>query len=171
MAALWIKARSGGRTRLVLFGKPSGMMDRFDLVVAGAEVQLPPRPNLVPIRLPLMRAKAPDIEAAVTQVADASCPLPRPLIAILVGGPTVPFVFDARVADRLRRSRPRSRAPAAPRTSPRAGARRRRSSRRCAQACRPARACSSGRRTAATIPISPCSASPTAASSPATASR
>ena len=28
--------------RLVLFGKPSGMMERFDLVVAGAEVQLPP---------------------------------------------------------------------------------------------------------------------------------
>ena len=42
----------------MLFGKPSGMMERFDLVVAGAEVQLPPRPNVVPIRLPLMRARA-----------------------------------------------------------------------------------------------------------------
>jgi uncharacterized protein len=97
MAALWIKKRAGGRTRLVLLGKPSGMMARFDLVIAGAEVQLPPRPNLVPIRLPLMRANAPEIEAAVARWRDRLAPLPRPLIAILVGGPTVPFAFDARV--------------------------------------------------------------------------
>ena len=101
MAALWIKERSGGRTRLVLFGKPSGMMDRFDLVVAGAEVQLPPLPNLVPIRLPLMRARASDIETALARWRPQLAPLPRPLIAILVGGPTVPFVFDATVANRL----------------------------------------------------------------------
>jgi mitochondrial fission protein ELM1 len=101
MAALWLKARSQGRTRLVLFGKPSGMMERFDLVVAGAEVQLPPAPNLVPIRLPLMRAKAPEIEAAVARWRGRLGPLPRPLIAILVGGPTEPFAFDARVSERL----------------------------------------------------------------------
>ena len=42
MVALWIAEQSGGRTRLVLLGKPSGMMERFDLVIAGAEAQLPP---------------------------------------------------------------------------------------------------------------------------------
>jgi uncharacterized protein len=102
MAALWIKAQSAGRTGIVLLGKPSGMMGRFDLVVAGAEVQLPPRPNLVPIRLPLMRAKASEIEAAVRTWQTRLAALPRPLIAILAGGPTVPFAFDLRVADRLR---------------------------------------------------------------------
>jgi mitochondrial fission protein ELM1 len=102
MTALWIKAQSADRTRLVLFGKPSGAMDRFDLVVAGAEVQLPPRPNLVPIRLPLMRAKVSEIEAAAAKWRTRLDALPRPLIAILVGGPTVPFAFDLRVADRLR---------------------------------------------------------------------
>src|SRR5690606_2274573 len=101
MAALWIKAQAAGRTRIVLFGKPSGMMDRFDLVVAGAEVRLPARPNLVPIRLPLMRAQAAAIEAAAAKWRARLEPLPRPLIAILVGGPTVPFAFDARVAKRL----------------------------------------------------------------------
>ncbi|MGH6896254.1 MAG: mitochondrial fission ELM1 family protein [Geminicoccaceae bacterium] len=101
MAALWLKARSAGRTRIVLFGKPSGMMERFDLVVAGAEVQLPPGPNLVPIRLPLMRAKASDIEAAVARWRGRLAALPRPLIAILVGGPTVPFAFDVQVSERL----------------------------------------------------------------------
>jgi uncharacterized protein len=101
MAALWIKERSGGRTRLVLFGKPSGMMERFDLVVAGAEVQLPPGANLVPIRLPLMRPREADIEAAVARWRGRLEPLPRPLIAILVGGPTVPFAFDACVSAKL----------------------------------------------------------------------
>jgi mitochondrial fission protein ELM1 len=102
MVALWLAAQSPGRTRIVLFGKPSGMMDRFALVVAGAEVQLPARPNVVPIRLPLMRAKAVDIEAAAAKWRTRLDPLPRPLIALLVGGPTVPFAFDLRVADRLR---------------------------------------------------------------------
>jgi uncharacterized protein len=101
MAALWMKAHSAGRTRVVLFGKPSGAMERFDLVVAGAEVQLPPRPNVVPIRLPLMRAKASDIQAAAARWRARLEPLPRPLVAILVGGPTVPFAFDHRVAERL----------------------------------------------------------------------
>jgi hypothetical protein len=101
MAALWIEAQSVGRTRVVLFGKPSGMMERFDLVVAGAEVQLPPRPNVVPIRLPLMRARASEIEAASATWRTRFAALPRPLVAILVGGPTVPFAFDHRVADGL----------------------------------------------------------------------
>jgi uncharacterized protein len=101
MVALWIKRRSGGRTRLVLFGKPSGMTDRFDLVVAGAEVQLPPLANVVPIRLPLMRARPAEIDAAVAQWQARLAPLPRPLIALLVGGPTMPFALDAKVAGRL----------------------------------------------------------------------
>jgi uncharacterized protein len=101
MAALWIKAQSAGRTRIVLLGKPSGAVDRFDLVVTGAEVQLPPLPKVVPIRLPLMRARESDIEAAVARWEGRLDPLPRPLVAILVGGPTVPFAFDWRVAERL----------------------------------------------------------------------
>ena len=101
MAALWVKAQSAGRTRVVLFGKPSGAMDRFDLIVAGAEVQLPLGTNVLPIRLPLMRARASEIEAAAARWRARLDPLPRPLVAILVGGPTVPFAFDHRVADRV----------------------------------------------------------------------
>jgi mitochondrial fission protein ELM1 len=101
MAALWLKARSAGRTRLVLFGKPSGLMARFDLVVAGAEVRLPPLANLVPIRLPLMRPRTSDIEAAVSAWQARLAVLPRPLIAILIGGPTMPFVYDARLSERI----------------------------------------------------------------------
>jgi uncharacterized protein len=101
MVALWIKEKLAGRTRIVLFGKPSGLITRFDLVIAGAEVQLPPLPNVLPIRLPLMRPRASDIEAAAEQWRPRLVVLPRPLIAILVGGPTVPFAFDARVSGQL----------------------------------------------------------------------
>jgi mitochondrial fission protein ELM1 len=101
MVALWVKQQSGGRSRIVLFGKPSGLMRRFDLVVAGAEVQLPALPNVLPIRLPLMRAREEDITKAVALWRPRLADLPRPLIALLVGGPTVPFVFDARVGAQL----------------------------------------------------------------------
>jgi mitochondrial fission protein ELM1 len=101
MAALWVQEQSGGRTKLVLVGKPSGMMERFDLVVAGAEAQLPPLANVLAIDLPLMRVD----EAAVAAAAEAWRPrladLPRPLIAFLVGGPTGPFVFDQAATGRL----------------------------------------------------------------------
>jgi hypothetical protein len=101
MVGLWIKEQSAGRTRVVLFGKPSGLMARFDLVVAGAEVQLPAQPNVLPIQLPLMRPRAADIAAAVAQWQPRLAPLPRPLLALLVGGPTVPFAFDTSVGERL----------------------------------------------------------------------
>jgi mitochondrial fission protein ELM1 len=103
MVAMWVKEQSDGQTRLVLFGKPSGLMTRFDLVVAGAEVQLPALPNVLPIRLPLMRARAEAIAEAVALWEPRLTALPRPLIAILVGGPTVPFVFDVRVSAQLGR--------------------------------------------------------------------
>jgi uncharacterized protein len=103
MVALWIKQQSAGRSRIVLFGKPSGLMTRFDLVVAGAEVQLPALPNVLPIRLPLMRARGEAIAEAVALWQPRLTALPRPLIGLLVGGPTVPFVFDRRVSAQLGR--------------------------------------------------------------------
>ncbi len=99
--ALWIRDQSQRHTRIVLVGKPSGMMDAFDLIVASAENQFPPLANVLPISLPLMRVD----EAAVRDAAGIWAPrlthLPRPLIAILVGGPTGPFIFNRRVTRRL----------------------------------------------------------------------
>lgn len=101
MVALWIAEQSGGRTKLVLVGKPSGEMERFDLVIAGGETQMPPLDSILRIALPLMRAD----EAAVAAAARAWTPrlacLPRPLIGFLVGGPTGPFVYDRTVTERL----------------------------------------------------------------------
>jgi uncharacterized protein len=101
MAALWVKAQAQGRARLVVVGRPKRWLERFDLVIAPPQFQLPDRPNVLLLDLPLMRVD----QAAVAAAADAwrarFADLPRPLVALLVGGPTKPYVFDDEVARRL----------------------------------------------------------------------
>ena len=100
-AALWIQERSGGRTRIVLVGKPSGSWDRMALVVGGAEILLPPLPNVMKTHLPLLRIDPDRVAAAADEWRTRFEALPRPLVALLVGGPTRPFVYDASVTRQL----------------------------------------------------------------------
>lgn len=99
--ALWIREQSGGRTKIVLIGKPSGPIAWFDLVVASAENAMPPLPNVVPVTLPLMAIDAEAIAAAGAAWQDRFADLPRPLIAVLVGGSTGQVAFDRAVVDRV----------------------------------------------------------------------
>jgi mitochondrial fission protein ELM1 len=101
MVALWIQEQAGGRTRLVLIGKPSGLAKSFSLFITSAEVQMPPAPNLLKISMPLLRVDEDKVRAAADEWRDKLAGLPRPLIGILVGGPTNPFVFNRRVEDGL----------------------------------------------------------------------
>jgi hypothetical protein len=98
MAALWIRKQSADRTNVVIVGRPRRFLDDFALVLATPQYRLPARPNVMHLDLPLMRVDA----AAVARAADAWRErlngLPRPLTAVLVGGPTKPFVFTAAVA-------------------------------------------------------------------------
>ncbi len=101
MAALWIHEQSGGYTQLVLLGRPRRWLDKFALVIAPPQYRLPDRPNVLPIDLPLMRRHPAAVAAAARTWQAQLTALPRPLIAVLVGGPTQPFRFDARVAAHL----------------------------------------------------------------------
>ncbi|MFV8817821.1 mitochondrial fission ELM1 family protein [Haliea sp. E17] len=101
MAALWVRAQSGNRTKIVLVGKPSGHMGAFDLIVASAENQMPPLPSFLPTVLPLMRVDPRAVEAEANAWRERFANLPRPLIAILVGGETNPFIMNAEVAHGL----------------------------------------------------------------------
>lgn len=98
MAALWVREQSANRTRVVHIGKPSGAMHEYDLVVASGENHLPPLPNYLPITLPLMRVSTDAIRAEVERWRSRLAGLPRPLIALFIGGPTGPFRMNARVA-------------------------------------------------------------------------
>jgi mitochondrial fission protein ELM1 len=101
MASLWIRDRSDGRAKLVLVGKPSGRLDDFDLIVASAENPLPRRPNVMPVGLPLLRLDESQLRDAEKKWASRLAALQRPLIALLVGGPTKPFLFDSDDAEQM----------------------------------------------------------------------
>lgn len=101
MVALWIRQQSGDRTRLVLVGKPRRLARRFDLIVASAQYRAGNRRNVLRLGLPLMRVDEAAVDAAAAAWRERLSQLPRPLVAVLVGGPTKPVRFDAAVARRL----------------------------------------------------------------------
>jgi mitochondrial fission protein ELM1 len=101
MAALWVKEQTRGRARLVVVGRPKRWLARFDLVIAPPQFQLPRRANVLPLDLPLMRVDEAALAAAGAAWRARLADLPRPLIALLVGGPTKPYRFDRAVAKRL----------------------------------------------------------------------
>lgn len=100
-AALWVQRASGGTTKLVLIGKPRRHLRRFDLVVAPAQYRIGARPNVVRIGLPLVRVDTAAVAAAAAAWRERLAALPRPLLALLVGGPTKAVRFDAGVARAL----------------------------------------------------------------------
>ncbi len=101
MVALWIRKQSGNRTRIVLVGKPSGHMLDFSLVVASAENQMPPLHNFQATRLPLMRVAPEAVAEEAARWEGRFEGLPKPLIAMLIGGETNPFVMNRKVARKL----------------------------------------------------------------------
>ena len=99
-AARWVRARSGGHTRLVQLGRPRAPLHLFDLIVTTPQYGLPRRSNIVHYLLPFQRpAEIPD--RAVTTWRQIFSPLPRPWIALLVGGPARPFAFGPAEATEL----------------------------------------------------------------------
>ena len=101
MAALWIQEQSHGRTKLVIVGPPRRLSDRFQLVVAAAQYRVPDRPNILRLAYPPMRIDEPAIAAAAAAWRPRLAALPRPLVALLVGGRTTALKLDAAVGRRL----------------------------------------------------------------------
>ena len=101
MVALWVRQQSGNKTKIVLVGKPSGHMLDFSLVIASAENQMPPLHNFLPTILPLMRISPEDVASEAEAWKERFAPLQKPLIAMLVGGETNPFIMNRKVADEL----------------------------------------------------------------------
>ncbi len=101
MAALWIAGQSGGKARVVMVGRPRRLFDRFDLIVTFPPYRLPARPNIHHLQLPLMRLDETEVRAAAAAAETRFADMPRPLTALLVGGPTKSILFDRAVAERL----------------------------------------------------------------------
>ena len=77
------------------------MMERFALIVISTEILLPPYPNVLRISMPLMRIDETAVQRAAEEWRARFAELPRPLVALMVGGPTNPFIYNHSVTDRL----------------------------------------------------------------------
>lgn len=111
MAALWVRERSSGRSKVVLINRPKkSSLDDFSLVIVPSQFRVPPHPKVVNLDLPLMRADREAVARAAADWGPRLRDLPRPLTAVFVGGRTKPYVFDREIAERLARKLGRLRA-------------------------------------------------------------
>jgi hypothetical protein len=99
--AQWLKRQSGGRTRIVHVGRPWGAISAYDLVVATPQYRLPARGNVLQNAVPLHRVRRERLAAAAEVWAPRVAALPRPYIAVLVGGSTGPYAFTRQSGERL----------------------------------------------------------------------
>ncbi len=101
MAALWIQEQSGGHSRIILLGRPKKWIERFALIIAPCQYQLPPRDNVLQLSLPLMRSSEIAIQEAAKNWKARFSRLDKPVTAVLVGGQTKPYRLDAATAQTL----------------------------------------------------------------------
>lgn len=96
-----IREASGGHSRLVCVGRPWAPLDRFDLVVTTPQYRLPRHPNVLENCAPLQpSANGPSPELIKDWTARLAH-LPRPWIAVLVGGTSGSYRFPATFGTRL----------------------------------------------------------------------
>ena len=95
---LWIKKASAGQTRLVMIGRPRRMLEEVDLIVAAVHYVIPPGPNVAHHELPLMQVDPKLLEGATELWRSRLAEMPRPLTALMVGGPTGGLRFDLETA-------------------------------------------------------------------------
>ena len=103
----WTQARAaeaGKRVRLVHVGRPWAAIENFDLIVTTPQYRLPKRANILQNRTPLHRVTAAKLAEAAVVLAPRLAHLPRPLIAVMIGGNAGPYVFDREAAALLGRS-------------------------------------------------------------------
>lgn len=103
--ALWIRkqaAKVGQKVRIVHVGRPWAKLSRFDLIVTTPQYQLPPLPNVLHNTFPLHRLTAEKLQLAAESWR-SRVTVPGPYLALLVGGSSGPYIFDARAASHLAR--------------------------------------------------------------------
>jgi uncharacterized protein len=101
--ARWIKRQSGGRTCLVHLMHTQAPLEHFDLVITTPQYRLPALPNVLHNTAPLQDVDPARLAAAGARWSARLANLPRPYTALLVGGDSSSYVFDAATAAGLGR--------------------------------------------------------------------
>jgi len=98
----WIAQQGRGVINIRL-GRPRTELAPYDLVITTPQYGLPPAPNVRELPLPIVRADEDAIAKAVARWRPSFERLPKPWIAVLLGGPTQHMAFDESVARNLAR--------------------------------------------------------------------
>ncbi|MFO1154990.1 MAG: ELM1/GtrOC1 family putative glycosyltransferase [Rhodospirillales bacterium] len=102
--ARWIRERAaadGHRVRLVHVGRPWSGLDSFDLIVTTPQYRLPRQPNVLENRTPLHRVTRERLDGDAASWRDRLAHLPKPYVAVVIGGSSGPYSFDHAAAARL----------------------------------------------------------------------
>jgi mitochondrial fission protein ELM1 len=99
--ALWVRQQSGNKTRLVQVGQSRVGFACFDLVIGNPQNQMPAKPNLIRLGLPLLYGNSATASTAVAQWQPRFIDLPKPWTALLIGGSAAPVILDIEVARRM----------------------------------------------------------------------
>jgi mitochondrial fission protein ELM1 len=97
----WIKARSGGRTRLVQLGRPWVHYSKLDLVITTPQYRLPARSDVLHNLGTLHRVNPTTLAAAGEKWSARFADLPRPRIGVIVGGHSGPYTLGPNAARSL----------------------------------------------------------------------
>ncbi len=84
--ARWVRARSGGRTKIVRIGHPRGQERLFDLVITTRQYLTPDDDNVVLLPVTMSRFVPPREPRPAEQAWIDT--LPRPIRLVAIGGPT-----------------------------------------------------------------------------------
>ena len=97
----WIRAQSGGRTRIVHVGRPWVSLEQLDLVITTPQYRLPERANVLQNALTMHGVTPQRLAAEADRWAPRFADLPRPWIAVIVGGNSGPYTLGRKAARRL----------------------------------------------------------------------
>ena len=97
----WIRAQSGGRTRIVHIGRPWVSLEQLDLVITTPQYRLPDRANVLQNALTMHGVTPARLQAEADRWAPRFTGLPRPWMAVIVGGNSGPFTLGRKAARRL----------------------------------------------------------------------
>ena len=101
--ARWIRRQSGGRSRLVHLFHTQAPLHEFDLIITLPQYRLPERDHILHLSGALNRIPPEKLERAAADWREAFASLPRPRIALIVGGSSSSYEFDPDTAARLGR--------------------------------------------------------------------
>ena len=99
--AQWIRQQSGGLTRLVHIGRPWAPLSSWDLIVTTPQYFLPQLDNILHNSLPLHRVSRQGLNSAGNELRPQLVNLPRPWLAVFVGGNSGRFVMTGDKGRRL----------------------------------------------------------------------